>query len=85
MTGQMGLGKKTKAGDSTGIRKLPPLVLAAWMEAQLVHHARKKSLQFRQAAQRFGIATVSFNNPFNTSHRQIRGTSGPRARLSRFQ
>ena len=49
-----------------------PLILTTGVETQLLHHAREKGLQCLQAAQRFGSATVSFNNPFNASHWQVR-------------
>src|SRR5205807_7479661 len=51
-----------------GFLKLPPLLFAAWVQAEFMHHAGEQSLQRLQIAEgRFG-ATVRFHNPFNSIH-----------------
>jgi hypothetical protein len=50
------------------LRKLAPLLIAAWIELEVLDHPAKKSLNGFKAAESPGIATVRFNNPFGSSH-----------------
>src|SRR5579862_9146532 len=68
MAGEVRLGEHADARDASLGGKLMPLGLGAWMEAELLHHARKHRLQRCAIAQPVRRASVRFDDPLDAGH-----------------